>query len=332
MDEPVRVGIIGTGGLGTGLGRHVRDSERGSVVAVADVSEQNRTQAAAELGVGPEARYEDYVEMLDAGGLDAVIIATPHTLHYEQVVAAMEAGLDVLCEKPLTTDLDDARDLVERSRGDQVLMVGYQRHIRPPYVMARDRLRETGETPKFITAEITQPWLDNQLGEWRMDPDLSGGGQLYDTGSHLVDAVLWTTGLTPTAVSAEMVFYDDDQRVDTQAMLSVEFESETVANISVSGDAPQVREHIHIWSDAGAVYLDATDWNPHRPTFIEPDSTEVSPPLGDPPYENKIEAFLESVVERTEPPATAEDAFYVTAVTEAAYESARTGERVEVSL
>lgn len=332
MKEPVQIGIIGTGGLGTGHGRDVRESGSGAVAAVADVDEENRTEAAAELGVGPEARYADYAEMLAAGGLDAVVVTTPHTLHHEQVSAALDAGVDVLCEKPLTTDLDDARDLAERARGDQLLMVGYQRHIGAPYVMARDHLQSADATPKFITAEITQSWLTNQLGEWRMNPELSGGGQLYDTGSHLVDAVLWTTGLTPTAVSAEMVFYDDEQRVDVQAALSVEFETDTVANISVSGDAPQMREHIHVWSDAGAVYLDSTDWDPHRVTYVEPDSTEVSPPLETPPYENKIEAFLDCVRERTEPPATAEDALRVTAVTEAAYESARTGKRVEVDL
>jgi len=331
MDEPVRVGIVGTGGLGTALGGMAAGSTRGTVVAVADVSEENRAAAADKLGVDGDARYADYTEMIASEPLDAVLVATPHTLHHEQVATAMDAGLDVLCEKPLATDLDDARDLVERTRGEQTLMVGYQRHIQAPYVMARDRLQGSA-TPKFITAEITQNWLANQLGEWRTDPDLSGGGQLYDTGSHLVDAVLWAAGLTPTAVSAEMVFHDDAERVDIQATLNVEFETDTVASISVSGDAPQVREHIHVWSDDGAVYIEGTDWRPRRTSYVEPDSTEVTPPPIDPPYENKVEAFFESVLEGTEPPATAEDAFHVTAVTEAAYESARTGQRVEISL
>jgi predicted dehydrogenase len=333
MDDTVRVGVVGTGGLGTALADHVRDSGRGTLAAIADVSDENRRTAGETLGVPADRRYAEYESMLDAGGIDAVIVATPHSIHHGQVVAAMERGLDVLCEKPLATDLDDARDLVRRAESDgPALMVGYQRHIRAPYVTARQHLAATDATPKFITAEITQPWVGSQRGTWRMNPDLSGGGQLYDTGSHLVDAVLWTTELTPTSVSAEMVFDDAEQRVDSQAMLTVNFESDTVANIAVSGDAPRVREHIHVWSDDGAVYLDAEEWDPQGITYIEPDGTEVSPLLEEPPYENKVEAFFDVVLEDLEPPATARDAFYVTAVTEAAYESARTGERVGVSL
>jgi predicted dehydrogenase len=333
MQYPVHIGIVGTGGLGTGLGRDIAASDRGEVAAIADVSDQNRANAGEELEVPVEQRYEDYEAMLAEASLDAVVIATPHSLHHDQTIAAMDAGLDVLCEKPLATDLGDARNLVDRAEGgEETLMVGYQRHVRAPYVTGRNHLADAGATPKFITAEITQPWIDSQLGTWRTDPDLSGGGQLYDTGSHLIDAVLWMTGLTPTSVSAEMAFHDDARRVDTQAMLTVRFESGTVANLSVSGDAPRVREHIHVWSDAGGLYLSAKEWDTQGITYVQPDGSEVSPLLDAPPYPNKIEAFLECVRGGTEPPATARDALSVTAVTEAAYESARTGERVDVVL
>jgi predicted dehydrogenase len=208
--------------------------------------------------------------------------------------------------------------------------VGYQRHTWGPYVVARDRL-DAFENVRFVTASITQNWIDEHRSTWRADPDLSGGGQLYDTGSHVVDFVLWASGLTPMAVDASMIFWDEDRRVDTQATLNVEFAEDAVASIAVSGDAPQVREHLRFWGGDGAVYVDGRGWNDREIRTVAPDGAERYPPsaVDDLPA-NKIEAFVAAIRDGTEPPATARDAYLTTAVTEAAYESARTGERIEI--
>jgi predicted dehydrogenase len=330
MTEPLRIGVIGVGSLGTNLATQCVAAEGASVVALADVSEAALDRAGEAVGVAAAHRYTDWAAMCDAEGLDAVVIATPHALHYEQVTAALDRGLHVLCEKPLTVDLEHARELRDRAAGaDLTLMVGYQRHLAPPFIVARDRIRGQ-RTPRFITAEITQPWIDGNAGTWRTDPDLSGGGQLYDTGSHLLDAVLWMTGLTPTAVSAEMVFDDDADRVDTQAVLNVVFEEGTVASIAVSGDTPRVREHIHVWGPDGGTEIRGVDWNERTVTAIEPDGSETVLDTDAIEERTKGAAFVEAVRGGSEPPATAADAFRATAVTEAAYESAHGGERVSI--
>jgi predicted dehydrogenase len=91
-----------------------------------------------------------------------------------------------------------------------------------------------------------------------------------------------------------------------------------------------VREHIHVWSDDGGTYVDMANWSDIDVTAIEPDGSESTPPAADRELPTKVAAFVESVRTGSEPPATAEDAFKVTAVTEAAYESAGSGERVEI--
>lgn len=331
MTDRLRIAIVGAGFLGTHLGRMVERAADADVVAIAEISNENRTSAGDALDVPEVARYAEYETMLDEVDLDAVVIATPHTFHYDQTVAALDRGLHVLCEKPLATNLEDARDLVERSEsGDEVLQVGYQRHTMAPYVAARDHLESFGNLT-FVTASITQDWINSQQDTWRANPALSGGGQLYDTGSHVIDVVLWASGLTPTSVDASMVFWDEAERVDIQAVLNVEFAEGAVASISVSGDTPQVREHVRFWGDDGAVYLDGRDWNDREVYTVDPDGAERHPPLyarDFPP--NKVEAFVAAVREGTEPLATARHAYTTTAVTEAAYESARTGERVEI--
>lgn len=330
--EKSRVGIIGGGFIGTTVGRLFEQDPRSVVTALADIDAETRRSAGETLCVGEGSRYEEYREMLDAESLDAVLVGTPHTLHYEMVSAALDRDLHVFCDKPLTTDLQRARELVERAEStDRVVMVGYQRHLNPAFQTARQRWR--GErSPDYLSAEITQNWLDRFEGTWRTDPDLSGGGNLYDTGSHLIDAVLWTTGLAPAAVSAEMVFADDERRVDQRAILTVEFENGAYGTIAVHSDAPCVREHIHVWDAEGAVYLAGRQWEDRKLERVDPDSTTVIPFVDRQGQRNKAEAFLDCVETGEDPPATARDALAVTALTEAAYEAARSGENVSVEL
>ncbi|WP_276302439.1 Gfo/Idh/MocA family protein [Halorussus lipolyticus] len=336
--EKLRVGVIGGGYIGTTVGRLFNQDPRSTVTALADLDAETRQTGGETLYVGDGSQYEDYLEMLDAEALDAVLVGTPHTLHYEMVTAALDRNLHVFCDKPLTTDLDHARELADRAESsEQVLMVGYQRHLNPAFETARERWQGDTESagdlsPDYLSAEITQDWIDRFEGKWRTDPDLSGGGNLYDTGSHLIDAVLWTTGLTPSAVSAEMVFADDENRVDERAVLTVEFENGAHGTISVHSDAPCVREHIHVWDDEGAVYLEGRQWEERELETIEADSTTVLPYIDRSKQKNKAEAFIDCIETGEEPPATARDALGVTALTEAAYEAARSGEKVEVNI
>jgi predicted dehydrogenase len=329
----VRIGITGAGGLGTHLGHGFEDVADATVAAVADVDGDNRTTAGEALDVPPRHRYTHHERMLDGADLDGVAIATPHTLHYDQVVAALDRGIDTLCEKPLCTDLDHARDLVARSeQGEAVLMVGYQRHLHPAFRTIRRELDDRVGDLNYVTAEITQDWIANQQGAWRSDPDLSGGGQLYDTGSHLLDAVLWSLDLEPDAVNARMQFHDADERVDVQAALNVEFAGGAVASITVSGDAARHREHLHAWGETGGLYVDRAEWGRPDVRFVEEDGDVTSRHVGGLERRSKSEVFAGLVRDGGTPPATARDAFVVTAVTEAAYESARTGRTVEIDL
>jgi predicted dehydrogenase len=329
--DTLRVGLIGTGYIGTTVGGQFHRHPESTVSAITEIDAETRAEAATVFAVSDDSLYDEYREMLDGESLDAILVGTPHTLHYEQILAGLDRDLHVFCDKPLATDLDHAREIAERAeRSGRTLMVGYQRHLNPAFISARERFQEA--EPRWMTAEITQDWLPQFTDTWRTDPDLSGGGMLYDTGSHLLDALLWTSGLEPTAVSARMEFVDDDQRVDSEATVLIEFANGATANVSVSGDLPCVREHIHLWSDDGAVSLDGRQWEPRTVTEIDDENTEHTPYINRDEQVNKAEAFITAIREGSEPPATVHDALRVTAVTEAAYESARTGEWVDVGL
>ncbi len=328
-ETPVRLGIVGLGFIGTTVGGQFARHPDATVAAVCDLDDARLSEIGDRFDVPSDRRYLEYDTMLADAPLDAVLIGTPHTLHYDQTVAALERGLHVYCDKPLTTDLEHARDLVDRDdRTDRTLMVGYQRHLQTSFRTARRRWDDA--TPNWITASITQDWIDDSAGTWRLDPDLSGGGFLYDTGSHVVDGVLWTTGLEPASVVASMDFYDDADRVDSRAHLDVAFANGATGTFSFNGDAPAVREHIHLWDDDGAVYLEGKQWRSRTVREIDADSGDYVPYVDPRREQSRADAFLESVLEGVEPPATARDASRVTALTEAAYEAARTGTRVAV--
>jgi predicted dehydrogenase len=328
--------VLGTGGLGTMLGKQVRRQPDSELVALSDISAESLDQAGETLDVPPDTRYETLEGLLDEEALDALVIATPHTLHYEQILTALDHGLDVLCEKPLVTDIDHARELDDRAaEADETLMVGYQRHVEPEFIYARERWAEGDAVPNFVSGEIVEEWLEPNVGTWRLDPSLSGGGFIYDTGSHVVDAVLWTTGLTPETVTAEMDF--ESEGVDERATLTIEFEEGSTAHLSFHGNVAGVSERLQGWDDDGALRIEGREWGDREITVVEEDGSEVDPYIAarDSAYENprtKLDAFVDAIRNDAPVPATTTDALRVTAVTEAAYESAQTGEPVAVNL
>lgn len=330
----IAVGVVGVGSLGLRLAEQFAELEGADLVALADVSEDALAEAGRDVGVPPESLYTDYEEMLDDAGLDAVGIATPNGLHFDQAMAAFDRDLHVLCEKPLATSVEDAWEFARRARDyDRTVMVGYQRHLNPAYHMARERWAEGGREPQFITGEITHDWQSyyEEMDGWRMDPELSGGGHLLNVGTHVIDAVLWTTGLTPTHVTAYVDFHDEEQVFDRQSSITIEFENGAVANVSDTGVVARAREHVHIWDEEGAVYLEGREWDDRTGYVIDADGTERRPYHGYSRRLAKGTAFLEAIETGETPPCTVEDGLKAAALTMAAYESGRREERISVA-
>jgi predicted dehydrogenase len=254
----IRLGAIG---VGAGLGRltiRLCQEEGAEIVAGADVSRNARN--GFETAFDAPA-YEEYGEMLAAHDLDAVTIVTPHALHHEQAAACLDAGLHVHVEKPLTTTVADGVDLVERAdAADCVLQVGYQRHFTPVYRELR-RLVGAGRIGAVQAAScyLAQDWIDNQGGVWRSDPALSGGGQLVDSGSHLLDALLWTTDTTPGPVAAVVDRQGHDVDVNSAVAATLRGERPVTASIAVVGDGDEFEESLRIWGTEGQVAFDGTD-------------------------------------------------------------------------
>ncbi|MEZ4617350.1 MAG: Gfo/Idh/MocA family oxidoreductase [Caldilineaceae bacterium] len=225
--QPLRIGVIGIGWYaGTALIPQLRATGRAEIVAIARRSADRLALAQQQLKV-PDA-YTDWREMLDKSHLDAVVISTPPNAHVEPTLAALERGLHVFVEKPLAvTSADAQRMAAAAAKTDRVVMVGYNARGMGSWRTVKRLLGEgaigtlrqvnvtTAVDLRFLWQAMTLPEAEQAIfaaseyygdvfarGNWRMSPDVVGGGMFADVGSHMQDIALWLADGAPAQVTA----------------------------------------------------------------------------------------------------------------------------------
>jgi predicted dehydrogenase len=195
--QPVRMMMVGAGGMA----RHhaVRIAQQQKTTQLALVCEPSGDAYEAfcarleELGVEPPPNEPDLERALarHAGELDAAFIITPHALHHDQAKACLEAGVDVLLEKPMVMNAREAESLIEtRDRTGRLLVVSFNGSLSPQVRTAVSLLRSGELGPILnISATVWQNWKLLTTGAWRQNPVMSGGGFLFDTGAHMLNTV-----------------------------------------------------------------------------------------------------------------------------------------------
>lgn len=232
--EKLRFGIIGAGGITHGHAQRITRGGEGEVVAIAEPNERSIEHFRKATGLAPHV-FADHRAMLAGERLDCVLIGSPHTLHYQQSRDCLEAGLHVLCEKPMVCSTAHAKSLQEVIRhSGKVFMISYQRHTDPKYLWIKEQIA-SGAIGRvtYIAAISCQEWLWFTKGSWRQDPALSGGGQINDTGSHFIDMFIWFGGPVER-VSAIQDFRG--AQVDINSTVSFRYQSGALGNFSVIGD------------------------------------------------------------------------------------------------
>ena len=257
--QPLRFGIIGTGGMGGVHAREINGRPDAQVVAICDVNEAALDRAAGWLGPrGAEVRrYTDIARLCADGGLDAVVIATPHTQHMQHVTAALDAGLHVLVEKPMATTAADARSIIAKAEAaGKFVAIAYQRHGSASYKRAHEAIASgaVGDL-RLVTVLIAQDCLENFIPgrTWRADPALSGGGHFMDTGSHINDMMLWVSGLQPESVVAHIDNFGT--LVDVCTALSIRFTNGAVGTFAATSLSPEWREEFSFYGTKGVLNI-----------------------------------------------------------------------------
>ena len=207
---PVRVAIISCGNMArfhlSVILEHFQDTLV-PVVCEPDQQQYEATVAEFEAADRPAPLNEpDLATLLAIYGpqLDAAFIITPHVLHHDQTIACLNAGLDVLLEKPMVMNVAEARSLIEaRDRSDRLLVVAFNGSLSPEIRTAATMLRSGELGPiQSISATIWQNWRELTGITWRQVPDESGGGFMFDTGAHMLNTTADLAGESFVEVAA----------------------------------------------------------------------------------------------------------------------------------
>ncbi len=281
--RPVRLGMVG-GGQGAFIGAVHRIAARldgeFALLAGAFSSDPERARlSAAELGIDPARAYGSYLDMAErerarADGIEAVAIVTPNHLHFAAAKAFLEAGIHVICEKPLTASLDDALALEELAAKSGRVFVLTHNYTGYPLVRHARAMVAAGELGaiRVVQVEYAQDWLteavehsgSKQAG-WRVDPDKAGaGGALGDIGSHAFNLVGFVTGLAVDSVAADLAAFVPGRRLDDNDHVMLRFVGGAKGMLWASQVAPGHENNLRlrVFGEKGG--LEWAQENPNR--------------------------------------------------------------------
>jgi len=232
--DRVRLGVIGTGDRGRTLIRNILKTRNCTVAAVCDNFEPHLAKGRALVGAATPA-FADHRAMLDAGGLDAVVIATPLHVHAALALDSFDAGLHVWCEKAMARTIADCGAMVRKSQDSRkVLQIGHQRMFHPTYLNALRRVKagEIGPVTQIRASwhrntswrrPIPAGGTDRQIN-WRLYREVSAG-LMTELATHQLQVGNWFLDAVPTRVigSGSICFWKDGRDVYDHVALVYEY-------------------------------------------------------------------------------------------------------------
>lgn len=210
---PVRYAVVGLGWFAQAAGLPALENarENSAIAALVSGDPEKLAELGDRYGVPEEHRvhYDGYDELLRSGAVDAVYVATPNHLHRDHAVRAAEAGVHVLCEKPLAVTEEECRAMIDAAEANDVLLMSaYRLHFEAMNLRAVELVQagKIGE-PRLYDAVFSNPVEDPD--DIRLGPIEKGGGTVYDIGVYCINAARYLFRSEPEVVSAHSVSSDD---------------------------------------------------------------------------------------------------------------------------
>lgn len=318
----IKIGIIGAGYIGGVHAGVLARDVRVMLTAIYDIILERAEGLAGSTGARVAASAEEVIE-----SVDAVYITTPNTRHTGLALAATDAGKHVFCEKPMATNLEEARQVFEAAaKNAKVFQVGHNRRFAPVYVALKEQLAE-GLTPHSAHIKMNRGELINPA--WVASPEITGGF-LYETTIHMFDMARFQFGEVErlTAIGST----HDYPEVDDFSVL-LEFANGMHATLASSSDASWLFpfERIELFAHHQTIVTREME----SITFSQSISGEFKTlsmhqlskeeKWG---YAQEDKAFIDSITEGKPAAVTAWDGYKSVELVDACYRSVRTGERI----
>jgi predicted dehydrogenase len=344
MSERVKVAVIGVG-MGKAHAEHYQRCPEAELLALCDRDANRLAEVAGILGV--RQTFTDYNELFRLPGLQAVSVALPNFLHAPVTIAALNAGLHVLCEKPLALNAAEAAEMVSAAhRAGRRLMVHFNTRFNETSRLVKQAV-EAGELGDIYFARAL--WHRNRgipgMGGWFTQKELAGGGALIDIGVHRIDLVLWLMGFPKVrSVSGAAYSHLGQQmasrqgktfNVDDLTVGFIRFENGASLTFEISWAAQaEKREDMctHLMGTQGGAIIRNIDEGYHMEVRLLKDVggalVEATPMTHLPGMESAQAHFVRCIQSGRETLAPGEQGLAVMRVLDAIYESASTGREV----
>jgi len=266
-------------------------------------------------------RFADWRELVACDDVDAVYIATPVNLHAAQTVAAAESGKHVLCEKPMALNVAECDRMMAAANASGVkLGVAYYRHFYPVVTRMKE-LIDSGEIGKPIVAQVNAfEWFNpgpSNPRAWLLDPEISGGGPMFDFGCHRIQLLLHLLGpiKAVSAVRSTALF---QRKVEDTASASFEFTSGAIANVTVSHAVMDARDSVTIWGSEGSIATEVLNEGRLLIRTRDKERFEIHEPARN-IHQPLIQDFVRAVIDERQPLVTGDIGKAVAEVEEEIY-------------
>lgn len=281
---PLRLGMVGGGNDAFIGGVHriaSRIDNRFELVAGALSSTPKKAKASgAALGLDPDRSYGSFEEMAQAeaarpDGVEVVSIVTPNHMHFPPAKAFLDRGIHVICDKPLTSTMDDARAFADAVSTSDALFFLTHNYTGYPMIRQAQAMIAAGDIGKIrvVQVEYPQDWLTEasendglKQAEWRTDPARSGaGGSVGDIGTHAYNLACFVSGLTATELAADLHSFVPGRQLDDNAHLLLRFDGGARGMLWSSQVAPGNENglKLRIYGEAGGL-----EWKQEDPNYL----------------------------------------------------------------
>jgi len=231
----IKAGLVGLGWWGQVLANSVKDSNKITVSGGFTRTPSNASDFINESGINI---YDSYASMLEDAGLDAIILATPHSLHVDQIKLAANSGKHIYVEKPIALTLEETRISIDAARNAGVeIAVGFQRRCHPSMVSALTKVKD-GSLGRILHVEGHQSAPGLRIykeGSWRQAREEQPAGGMTGMGIHLLDSMVSVLGsVDNVTVKSKKILQDNGSILDDMTSVLLEFDSGTTGYIGTS--------------------------------------------------------------------------------------------------
>ncbi|RLK07218.1 Gfo/Idh/MocA family protein [Ruegeria conchae] len=275
----IRLGMVGGGNDAFIGGVHriaARLDDKFELVAGALSSTPEKSIESGQA-LGLERVYEDFKQMAIRearlkSGIEAVSIVTPNHVHYAAAREFLKRGIHVICDKPLTSTLADAKKLVKAAESANALFILTHNYTGYPMVRQAREMVANGDIGKIrvVQVEYPQDWLTEQQdfkqAEWRTDPERSGaGGSTGDIGTHAYNLACFVTGLKAESLAADLQAFVPGRKVDDNAHVLLRFEGGARGMLWSSQVAPGNENalRLRVYGEKGGL-----EWSQEDPNYL----------------------------------------------------------------